>query len=163
MSAPKGNKYWQFVENPGRPKEYQPEELWIKAQEYFEWCEETPWYKNEAIKGGDNAGMIIKIPTAKPFTLKGLCLFAGIDFKTFENYSKNQDFVHITTRIREICYTQKFEGATVGAFNANIIARDLGLSENLNQTGGITIKLVEPGDYVYPSQDQGNSGIPESL
>ena len=35
----------------------------------------------------------------------------------------------IITRIREAIYQQKFEGASVGAFNANIIARDLGLAD----------------------------------
>lgn len=142
---------------------YTPDGLWAKAQEYFDWCVEHPWQKNEAVKSGDNAGMIISIPTATPFTLKGLCLFAGIDFKTFENYSKNEEFIHITTRIRDICYTQKFEGAAVGAFNPNIIARDLGLVDKTEQSGGLKITFVEPGDYVYPAQDQSDSGIPESI
>jgi hypothetical protein len=31
-------------------------------------------------------------------------------------------------------FTQKFEGATVGAFNANIIARDLGLKDQTDVT-----------------------------
>lgn len=37
--------------------------------------------------------------------------------------------MQVTTRIDEIIYKQKFEGAAVGAFNANIIARDLGLAD----------------------------------
>lgn len=139
MAAPKGNQYWQFAITTGRPKIYTPDQLWQKATEYFDWCLETPWYKNEAIKGGDNAGTIIKIPTAKPFTLKGFTLFAAIAYQTFDNYSKDEDFMEVTTRIREICYTQKFEGATVGVFNANIIARDLGLSETTIHT----IKTIE--------------------
>lgn len=160
MAAPKGNQYWRFAENIGRPKDYQPDILWLKAQEYFDWCIETPWHKNEAIKGGDNAGMIIQIPTAKPFTLKGFCLFASIDFKTFENYSANKDFVHITTRIREICFTQKFEGAAVGAFNANLIARDLGLSDKseLNVEGDWTISMnINGGNKVQKALDAGLS------
>lgn len=28
---------------------------------------------------------------------------------------------------------------------------------------GITIRYEKPGDYIYPSQDQSNSGIPESI
>lgn len=28
---------------------------------------------------------------------------------------------------------------------------------------GLTIRFADPGDYVYPSQDQSDSGIPESL
>jgi hypothetical protein len=45
------------------------------------------------------------------------------------------DFIHICTYAEEVIYTHKFEGAAVGAFNANIMARDLGLSEKAEVTG----------------------------
>jgi DNA-binding XRE family transcriptional regulator len=35
--------------------------------------------------------------------------------------------------------------------------------QEVEQSGKITIQIVDPADYVYPTQDQGNSGIPESL
>lgn len=35
--------------------------------------------------------------------------------------------------------------------------------QEVEQSGGLTIKFEDPGSYVYPSQDQGDSGIPESL
>lgn len=157
--APKPNQ-WKFTENPGQPKAYKPDDLWKKALEYFEWCESHPWHKNEAIKGGEQAGTIIQIPTATPFTLKGLCIFANISFTTFDNYSKKPEYVEITTRIREICYTQKFEGAAVGAFNANLIARDLGLTEktDLHVEGQWDITMNINGENkVHPSVD---SSIP---
>lgn len=28
---------------------------------------------------------------------------------------------------------------------------------------GLTIRFADPGDYIYPSQDQSNTGIPESI
>lgn len=28
---------------------------------------------------------------------------------------------------------------------------------------GLTIRFADPGDYIYPSQDQSDSGIPESI
>ncbi len=40
-----------------------------------------------------------------------------------------KDFFGVYTRISQIIRTQKFEGAAVGLFNANIIARDLGLAD----------------------------------
>lgn len=128
MAAPQGNEFWKLADW-GKPKAYQPDEIWEKACEYFQWSEANPWHKNEAVKGGDNAGMIIQIPTARPLTLHGLCIFSGISTQTFRNYEKQEAYFEVTTRIREIIYNQKFEGAAVGAFNANIIARDLGLAE----------------------------------
>lgn len=133
MAAPKGNSFWKNVEHPGRPKTYTPDELWEKATDFFQDCDANPWLKNEVLKGGDFAGTIIQVPTSRPYTISGFSVFAGISTKTFENYHKDEDFLPITTRIREIMATQKFEGAAVGAFNANIIARDLGMvdkSEN---------------------------------
>jgi hypothetical protein len=35
--------------------------------------------------------------------------------------------------------------------------------QEVEQSGGITIKFEEPTDYIYPSQDKGDNGIPESL
>lgn len=156
MAAPKGNQFWRLAEHPGRPKSYQPDELWEKALEYFEWIENNPWYKNEAVKGGDAVGTIIQVPTSRPFTQTGFCVFAGISLNTFDVYAKTEEFQEVTTRIREIMYTQKFEGATVGAYNANIIARDLGLVDKTDGTmkhsgevkifrGMNVIKPNEPG------------------
>lgn len=35
--------------------------------------------------------------------------------------------------------------------------------QEVEQTGGIKITFADPGDYIYPASDQGDSGIPESL
>jgi hypothetical protein len=135
MSAPKDNRYWTMREKHGRDKDYDSDTLWTKACEYFQWCDDNPWHKNDFVRGGESAGTIVKLETARPYTLTGFCAFASISLRTFENYSKvedvpeNQDFLRVCTHIREIIFTQKFEGAAVGAFNANLIARDLGLTD----------------------------------
>ena len=46
-----------------------------------------------------------------------------------------KDFSSVITRIEQTIYAQKFEGAAVGSFNANIIARDLGLKDKSELTG----------------------------
>lgn len=126
MPAPIGNQFWKLADW-GKPKSYQPEELWEKACEYFTWCDSNPWNKNEAVKGGDLAGTLIQVPTERPYTIHALCIFCGMVTQTFRNYENNEAYLAVCTRIREIIYSQKFEGAAVGAFNYNIIARDLGL------------------------------------
>lgn len=132
MPALPGNDNWKLADW-GKPKSYQPLELWSKFIEYQENAESNPWYKNEAVKSGDNVGMIIKVPTAKPLTIQGFCAFAHINSQTFYNYEKQDAYLEICNRIRDIIYNQKFEGAAVGAFNAAIIARDLGLQEKIDQ------------------------------
>lgn len=129
MPAPEGNKYWEKREKHGRNKKYTPEELWNKACEYFQWIDDNPWEKVDFVRGGEMAGTKVHLPTSRPYLITGFCVFADIDVKTFDAYGKQEDFLPVHTRIRDIIYTQKFEGAAVGAFNANLIARDLGLTD----------------------------------
>jgi len=51
------------------------------------------------------------------------------DYRTNEK-GKYDEFSEVIRAITNIMYTQKFEGASVGVFNANIIARDLGLKDS---------------------------------
>jgi hypothetical protein len=126
------NEWWR--PKNGRPRLYDsPEQLWADCVEYFEYTDKRKWNKTE-FNGKDATRCIV--PTDTPYTWTGLYLELQIDHKTWVNYNNREEFFPICTRVRHIIYTQKFEGAAVGAFNANIIARDLGLKEqsdlNLN-------------------------------
>jgi len=157
MGAPKGNKYWDFAGKHGRSHKYTPENFWLEAIKYFEWSESRTWNKKEAIKSGDKAGTLIDIPTTSPMSIEGFCLFADISFQTFLNYESNEesykDFFEITTRVRKIIESQQFEGATVGAYNPNIIARKLGLVDKTDQTSGgkpiapVSVLITAPENY----------------
>lgn len=144
MAAPKGNNYWEFRNKHGRDFKYTPEEFWNEGLNYFEWMSDKVWNKKEAIKSGDLAGTLINIPTTTPLSIESFCLFADIDRQTFLNYESKkdyEDFFEVTTRIRTIIESNQFEGATVGAYNPNIIARKLGLIDR-KQTeikGGLNI------------------------
>jgi hypothetical protein len=122
----------------GRPRTFTVEEFSQAWDDYFNWVDNNPWYKNEAIKAGENAGMIIKIPTARPYSEIGFCAYNDLGEHYINQLAKSlegredeesQQFSYILTRARAKCKSQKFEGAAVGAFNANIIARDLGLAD----------------------------------
>lgn len=131
--APEKNQLWRLRSRHGRHKIFSsPEDFWLAATKYFEWCDDNPWCKVEAAKAGDHFGELVEIPTQRPYTLSGLCIHMGITYETFKNYcygEAHKDFWETGKTIKSIIYTQKFEGAAVGAFNANIISRDLGLSE----------------------------------
>jgi len=146
MGAPKGNQFWKLRSKHGRDKLFATSKLlWDAACEYFQWCDENPWLKSEQGKKPpkpfklENDEIIIipdvvQIPTSRPYTMTGLCLYLGCNVQYFNQFKKSldkneNDFSVVITRIEEIVYTQKFEGAAVGAFNANIISRDLGLIE----------------------------------
>lgn len=143
MAAPRGNQFWKLRSKHGREKLFSsPELLWEAACEYFQWCDTHPWIKKDFVGGGPNAGTIVDLPTARPYTLSGLCIYLGVNtqylnqFKQGLNEEKktDKDFSLVITHIEEIIRTQKFEGAAVGVFNANIISRDLGLVDKSDLT-----------------------------
>lgn len=141
MSAPKNNEFWKMRATHGRPKIFEtPEQLWQSACEYFEYMDSKTWvkvdYKGKNIKR-------VEIPTVAPYSLKGFCLFVGANERFLANFEKrckqdkednNKDFIAVIQRIRDIIDVQQFEGATVGAFNANIISRKLGLIDRKDVT-----------------------------
>jgi hypothetical protein len=137
MPAPKGNKYYMNREKNGRERIFStPGKLLQKAYEYFEYCDKHPWKKSEAIKSGEKVGKIIKVPTQRPYTIEGLCVHLGINRDTFDLYTAREDFIGVTTHVREVIEANQLEGAIVGAYNANIIARKLGLKEHTDHTTG---------------------------
>lgn len=127
MAAPKGNTYWKLSKGwaVGNDKSYTPAALWDKAVEYFNWIDKNPLHES---KGFSN-GLILEMTKLRAMTIKGFCLFAEISTQTFTNYDKEDAYFAITAKIRDIIYTQKFEGAAAGLFETNIIARELGLAD----------------------------------
>jgi len=150
-AAPKGNQFWKLRSSIGRDKIFEsPEQLWKGCQEYFESVDNRKWIRVEY--NGKDATRC-EVPNETPYTLTGLCLFLDIDLKTWNNYknrSEDKHFSQTIAQVENIIYTQKYEGAMVGAFNANITARDLGLrdSKDIDHSvgNGKKIKLTIGGD-----------------
>jgi hypothetical protein len=140
MAAPKNNQFWKNRSEHGRELLFADHELLrTAAKEYFNWCDSHPWYKVEAVKSGDMAGELMKVPVARPYTLSGLCGYVGSSESWWRNFRKNkslgEDFLTVIEWIEGVIDTQQLEGAAVGAFNANIIARKLGLSDKSELVG----------------------------
>lgn len=150
MAAPKGNQFWKLRSRHGRDLLFvTPELLWEAACEYFNWVDAHPWFKIEQLKtpvietnketGEKKITAVTKVPTARPYSLSGFCLYAHASENFWKEFRKNEnlseDFLAVIARVEEIISTQQFEGASVGAFNANIISRKLGLSDKQEMTG----------------------------
>lgn len=134
--APKGNRFWELRSKHGRDRLFKtPDLLWEAASEYFDWILENPLIEIDFM--GKEVQEVEK-PHIRPFTLHGLCAYLDCNtayFSQFEESLKrrtdkeSKDFSNVITRIRETIYRQKFEGAACGFYNANIIARDLGITD----------------------------------
>lgn len=149
MAAPVGNQFWKLRATHGRDLIFSsPEILWQACIEYFEATDKRKWYKTD-FKGKDVSE--VQIPTDTPYTLTGLFVFLDITMQTWIDYRNREDFIDVIKRVEQIMYTQKLEGAAVGAFNASIIARDLGLADKKEvdnkHSGEIVIERhVKPTD-----------------
>lgn len=143
MAPPKGNRFWELRSKHGRDKIFEtPEIMWNAACEYFDYITANP-LKNEEIVKYKDYYEIVEMNKMRAFTLTGLCLFLDVNtvyFTQFEEGLKGKKddlsngFSKVITRIRETIYSQKFEGAAANLLNPNIIARDLGLNENIDHT-----------------------------
>lgn len=154
-----GNKFWQLRSKHGRDRLFSSaEELKTAAEEYFTWCEDNPLTKAEALKSGERAGDIVYVPIPRPYTMQGLCGYLGCNIAYFSHFESSikdkvdevsKDFSNVITYIREVIYRQKFEGATAGYYNSNIIARDLGLTDkqDLNLDANVNAKINNTVDY----------------
>ena len=122
MAAPKNNKFWELRSKHGRDKLFATPELLLQAaEEYFNWCDSTPIQANEKTY-------------IRPYTLTGFLIYIDASESYWRDFksAKHEGFSSVIERVEQIVYTQQFEGATVGMFNANIISRKLGLSEKLD-------------------------------
>lgn len=150
MAAPKGNQFWKLRSEHGRDLLFTtPELLWEAACQYFNWVDVHPWFKIEQLKtpvietnketGEKKITAVTKVPTARPYSLSGFCLYVGASENFWKEFRKNenlsQDFLAVIARVEEVITTQQFEGGAVGAFNANIISRKLGLADKAELTG----------------------------
>lgn len=129
MAAPKGNRFWELRSSHGRnPIFHNAGALWDAACEYFQWVEDHHIEDQQlfAFQGEVTRETTYKM---RPMTINGLCLFLDISDETWANYCAKEDFIGVAARIKKVIYEQKFAGAVSGHFNANIIARDLGLAD----------------------------------
>lgn len=157
MAAELGNKYWQLRTTHGRDKKYSPETLWETFVSYADWVNDNPLIEAVLVPRGmkvENNGkekLVYKtgMPKMRPLTITGFQLFADISDTTWENYSKEKDFLAVTSRIKNTCWAQKFEGAAAGLLHPNIIARDLGLVDK----SSTEVKVEQPLFPDVPADD----------
>lgn len=136
MGAPEGNEYWRLRSKHGKDKQYPtPEGLSQACDEYFVWCQQNP-LKEQVVFHSQGKITHSTLNKMRAFTLHGLCNFLDLSVEGWKLYKNRKDYVGVTTRAEQIIYTQKFEGAAAGFLNANIIARDLGLTDKQDLTSG---------------------------
>lgn len=131
-----------------------PESLWAAAVEYFNWCDENPLYEMDWKKDGGRL-VQVKSPKKRPYTHSGLSVYMGVSvgyIRGIKHKRKDADkFASVIQKIDEAIKVQKFDGAASGFFNATIIARDLGLREQVDNN--ISDKRADISE-LFPFKEQ---------
>lgn len=135
-----GNDLWNTRSSAGpKPKFAKADDLWTACCEYFAWMSDRPLLEGKAFAYEGHITMA-ELPHMRAMTLASLCVFLDISFSTWDEWRKERpDLSEVITRVERIIFAQKFEGAAAGLLNANIIARDLGLTDKRELSGGVTI------------------------
>jgi hypothetical protein len=108
-------------------------------------------------------GKVMEVPISRPYTWDGLCQQLECNTEYFTDFEKSlvgkndelsKDFSRIITHIRQTINRNKLEGASVGIFNANIVARELGMIDKKDVTsGGDKITWNEVRTYDKPESE----------
>ena len=121
------NRFWEQRSSHGRSPIFKdPDQLWEACVQYFEYINDNPEMIAETVKFQGFAS-VVGVPHRRNMSEDGLIDFLDICQKTWWNYKQNPDFLLVTEKVCRIIRTQKMDGAITGQFNANIIARELGL------------------------------------
>lgn len=153
VNASIGNQWWRLRTKHGRDVLFDNADLLFEeCCKYFEATDKRKWNRVD-YKGKDIEKVLI--PTDTPYTISGLCLYLGITEKTWRQWRNvREDLSSVINQVDNIIYTQKFEGATVGIYNANIIARDLGLMDKVDHTTqGEKLNVINLGSGVKPPDE----------
>lgn len=158
------NRWWEkkaskaTSSKAGRPYIFEtPDELWQACCEYFEWIESHPVYETKLMQHKDQT-WYEQVPKPRPMTREGLFRFLNISAPAWWHYrnEKSEEFSKVVNAVDNIIYEQKYTGAAVGLYNANIVGRDLGLREHHEVSGpdGGPIKYSKEVDFSNLTDDE---------
>lgn len=150
MAWANGNSFWKLRTKHGRDRVIQDYvKLREDIEEYFCWCDENPILITELFNVKGEGIVEHDKPVRRPFQKEALANALGLSEWRYIADLKNvsDDFSQVIMWAERTIYSQKFEGATVGQFNSNIIARDLGLVDKREDSLKANINLV---DKLFP-------------
>jgi len=144
-----GVQLWKLRTKHGRDKLFASGALLREeASKYFDWCDRHPWIRAELVKyKGDYSEA--DLPLGRPYTMDGLTVYLGVSGGYFRAAKSNiidkrergrgtaedEDVLDAVQWIEGVVRAQQVEGAAVGVFNTNLVARINGIADNVNQTG----------------------------
>jgi hypothetical protein len=130
-----GNRFWLARSRHGRKPIFASAAMLEEAcADYFKWSDDNPLIEKKPYHAN---GLITyaNVEKMRAMTIGGLCIFIDIAHSTWREWRTREDFSTIVAEVEAIIRNQKFSGAAADMLNANIIARDLGLSDKKELSG----------------------------
>jgi hypothetical protein len=152
--VPDDEAWWEEGYNAN--SDISPKQLWELASAYFHFQTSRPVQVREikTLSGGSGEGSYladVDLPKARPFSWSGFLVYSGLTRSELKSMGKSDPKMKkIVDRIEAVMWAQKFENAASGTMNANLIARELQLSEKIetdNHHSGeikITETVIDP-------------------
>jgi hypothetical protein len=129
-----------------------PEQLWELFEKYQDSLQILKIPQSHVKLG------VVYLEVKEPMTFEGFeCWLADNDIiQDLGHYSANTDSSYeayrtIITRIRKNIYSHNFNRAAVGLYKENLIARQLGMADKVQESGDkqITVKIVDESTSSY--------------
>ncbi|WP_422073910.1 terminase small subunit [Tranquillimonas rosea] len=136
-----GNRFWEHRSSHGRkPTFSDPDQLRDACAEYFASVTDNPLIEEKLFS---YEGSVTRAETGKmqAMTIVGMCLFLDITRQTWTAYKDNPDLADVCEWAEAVIWQQKFSGAAAGLLNPSLVARELGLADKQEHTGGVTISV----------------------
>ena len=132
----------------GRPLAIEtPDEMWELFKGYVEWTKSNPIKVQDYV--GKDATMVYR-EKERPLTLIGFSawLYEQGILKSIKHYFTNSngdydEFLAVTTRIREVVESDQVSGGLVGIYNSNLTARLNGLADKTESKVDATVNQVD--------------------
>lgn len=122
-----------------RPPKKRPfassQELWEKANEYFDWNRENGIKEVKLVPRRAGRPFREMITHPRAMTIEALCCWLTIRTKYWRELKENDEFATAVEAIEAVIYTQKLELAAAGMLNAIIISRELKLADRSELSG----------------------------
>lgn len=127
-----GNKFWMARSSHGPNFKFEnPDDLWKACCEYFEWNDSNPLFE-DTVRSFEGDHVHVPVAKMRAMTIIGLCMFIDITMETWSDWRKNRpDLADVIKKAEAVIKKQKFEGASAGMLKENIIARDLGMADKM--------------------------------
>lgn len=110
-----------------------PEELLMDAQTYMNWAFENPILEEQVTVTKDGDVVRAEVSHPRALTIQGFCAFFGKGPMAFHHLQwKGNDWEAATSVIKSMFFSHSYEYAAAGLLNPNIVARYLGLADNMN-------------------------------